>query len=303
MTQANGTVCFNADYYPNGQEIDFNTACNTSYKFTGYERDSETGLDYAFARYYNSRLGRFMTGDPAPADLSDPQTLNRYAYVRNNPVNLTDPIGMDLCGDICSDPDPGPDPGPDPDPGPPGGGGGGGVPIQPGRPNPPKLHPPQRPEPHAIEIPNTLGSLMPSNPGCTYGSGSCGGGIYGATGTVIYYPNTNPLNFNVWSLNFWLFGNTKGKWWPSKASGSCSIYTGSNRGLLGNICGGFGEGPRMDSIRGCLQTFYNPNYSQKAGGYENHPGLHGTHYPWGDLNGSVGIAAHAYCVPEGSLNP
>src|SRR5260370_40377504 len=45
MTQANGTVCFNADYFPYGQEIDFITpACNTTYKFTGYERDGETGL-------------------------------------------------------------------------------------------------------------------------------------------------------------------------------------------------------------------------------------------------------------------
>jgi RHS repeat-associated protein len=69
-------------------------ACSTSYKFTGYERDSETGLDYAFARYYNSRLGRFMSGDPGPRDLSDPQTLNRYSYTRNNPVNLTDPMGL-----------------------------------------------------------------------------------------------------------------------------------------------------------------------------------------------------------------
>jgi RHS repeat-associated protein len=57
MTDASGAVCFDADYYPYGSEVDYNTNCNTSYKFTGYERDPETGLDYAFARYYNSRLG------------------------------------------------------------------------------------------------------------------------------------------------------------------------------------------------------------------------------------------------------
>ena len=79
-----GTVCWLADYYPYGQEINYTTTCSQNYKFTGYERDAETGLDYAFARYYNDRLGRFMSGDPAPGDLSDPQTLNRYAYVRNH---------------------------------------------------------------------------------------------------------------------------------------------------------------------------------------------------------------------------
>jgi RHS repeat-associated protein len=98
MTQANGTVCFSADYYPYGQEIDFATTCNTTYKFTGYERDSETGLDYAFARYYNDRLGRFMSSDPLGGDPSDPQTLNRYSYVRDNPANLADPTGMCTSG-------------------------------------------------------------------------------------------------------------------------------------------------------------------------------------------------------------
>jgi RHS repeat-associated protein len=89
-----GTVCFSAGYYPYGAEMDYTTTCGTNYKFTGYERDSETGLDYAFARYYNARIGRFMSTDPQAGDIGDPQTLNRYAYVRNNPVNSTDPSGM-----------------------------------------------------------------------------------------------------------------------------------------------------------------------------------------------------------------
>ena len=69
-------------------------SCPQNYKFTGYERDSETGLDYAFARYYNSRLARFTSPDPLSGSLRDPQTTNRYAYVRNNPTNLGDPTGM-----------------------------------------------------------------------------------------------------------------------------------------------------------------------------------------------------------------
>jgi RHS repeat-associated protein len=62
-------------------EADFLSAC--SYEFTGCERDAETGLDYAFARYYNARMGRFMSPDPLGGDLTDPQTLNKYTYVRN----------------------------------------------------------------------------------------------------------------------------------------------------------------------------------------------------------------------------
>ena len=93
MTQANGTVCFTSEYYPYGQELNSASTCSTSYKFTGYERDTETGIDYAFARYYNPRMGRFMSGDPIGGDSNDPQTHNRYAYVRNNPINLVDPSG------------------------------------------------------------------------------------------------------------------------------------------------------------------------------------------------------------------
>jgi len=59
-----------------------------NYKFTGKERDSESGLDNFGARYDSSRIGRFMTPDPVffQADmLTDPQRFNQYACVRNNP--------------------------------------------------------------------------------------------------------------------------------------------------------------------------------------------------------------------------
>jgi RHS repeat-associated protein len=67
---------------------------------TGKERDSETGLDYFGARYLSSAQGRFTSPDwsavpqPVPyADLSDPQTLNLYGYVRNNPLSKADQGG------------------------------------------------------------------------------------------------------------------------------------------------------------------------------------------------------------------
>jgi len=64
-----------------------------SYKFTGKERDSESGLDNFGARYYGSNLGRFLSPDEPLADQQpeDPQSWNLYSYVRNNPLNSTDP--------------------------------------------------------------------------------------------------------------------------------------------------------------------------------------------------------------------
>src|ERR1051326_4454664 len=70
-------------------------ACGQSL-FTGKERDSESGLDNFGARYNASSMGRFMSADPMGGHLEDPQTLNRYSYVRNNPLNLTDPTGLDF---------------------------------------------------------------------------------------------------------------------------------------------------------------------------------------------------------------
>jgi RHS repeat-associated protein len=64
--------------------------------FTGKHRDIESGLDYFPARYYNSYLGRFMSPDDVGGHLEDPQTLNLYSYVGNNPLSRTDPSGHDF---------------------------------------------------------------------------------------------------------------------------------------------------------------------------------------------------------------
>jgi RHS repeat-associated protein len=68
-----------------------------SQKFTGKERDAETGLDYFGARYFSGAQGRFTSPDPKqePHDISDPQSWNKYAYTRNNPLRYTDPDGED----------------------------------------------------------------------------------------------------------------------------------------------------------------------------------------------------------------
>ena len=63
-----------------------------AHKFTGKERDTESGLDYFGARHDNPSLGRFMQTDPKPDSslVSNPQSLNRYAYVQNNPLKFVD---------------------------------------------------------------------------------------------------------------------------------------------------------------------------------------------------------------------
>jgi len=75
-------------------------ADGTEHHFTGKERDIETGHDYFGARYYASNMGRFMSPDwsdtPSQipyADLPNPQSLNLYSYVKNNPLSRTDADG------------------------------------------------------------------------------------------------------------------------------------------------------------------------------------------------------------------
>jgi RHS repeat-associated protein len=68
-------------------------------EFTGKERDTESGLDYFGARYMASTMGRFMSPDPLAGHLANPQSLNRYVYVLDNPLKNTDPTGMYVCDD------------------------------------------------------------------------------------------------------------------------------------------------------------------------------------------------------------
>jgi RHS repeat-associated protein len=103
VTNAAGTATEqDIDYYPyGGVENDYCTACVAQhYKFTGKERDTESGLDNFGARYDTSSLGRFMTPDWAAkpvsvpyANFGNPQSLNLYSYVENNPTTLGDPDG------------------------------------------------------------------------------------------------------------------------------------------------------------------------------------------------------------------
>jgi RHS repeat-associated protein len=93
--------------WPFGDELIPSTAPNappsggddaTPLHFTGKERDAESGNDYFGARYYSSTMGRFLSPDPILYNdlrLLNPQRWNKYAYVINNPLVLTDPTGKD----------------------------------------------------------------------------------------------------------------------------------------------------------------------------------------------------------------
>lgn len=99
ITDANGNIQAESDYYPWGGELKLINNDSNHYKFTGKERDLETGLDYFGARYYANALARFIQPDPkalSKARLVDPQQWNRYSYVRNNPLIYVDADGKEL---------------------------------------------------------------------------------------------------------------------------------------------------------------------------------------------------------------
>ncbi|MBI3425800.1 MAG: RHS repeat-associated core domain-containing protein, partial [Acidobacteria bacterium] len=92
------------DYLPFGEELVAlqtpHRLANNGYladgvrqKFTGKERDGETGLDYFQARYFSNVQGRFTSPDSFQGKAISPQTLNLYTYVRNNPLKYVDPSG------------------------------------------------------------------------------------------------------------------------------------------------------------------------------------------------------------------
>lgn len=92
-TDATGAVVRGFGELPFG-ETWYETGTADKWKFTSYERDSETALDYAINRFYSSGTGCFTSPDLLSGSITLPQSLNRYAYVLNDPVNLFDPLGL-----------------------------------------------------------------------------------------------------------------------------------------------------------------------------------------------------------------
>src|SRR5712692_3953980 len=115
VTDSSGNTVAQTGHYPFGES--WYNASTDKLLFTSYERDAESGNDYAMARSYVNRLARFSSPDPLSGSIGNPQSLNKYAYAVNDAVNLTDPSGAFSCGSIwvSCDPPPPPDPHYDPD--------------------------------------------------------------------------------------------------------------------------------------------------------------------------------------------
>jgi RHS repeat-associated protein len=96
-----GQIVGEQGHYPYG-ELWYSSGTTTKYLFTNYERDPESGNDYAMYRYHANRLGRFLSPDPIDGSPSNPQSLNRYAYAMNDPVNQSDPNGLCTIEVVCS---------------------------------------------------------------------------------------------------------------------------------------------------------------------------------------------------------
>ena len=110
LTDGAGRVVAEHKYRPFGGEATRADQNDLPLKFTGHERDfyatgKSDDLDYMHARFCDPRLGRFLSPDPAPGDPEMPQSWNRFAYVRNNPLKYVDPDGRETSAHIHLDRD------------------------------------------------------------------------------------------------------------------------------------------------------------------------------------------------------
>jgi len=94
LTNGQGVVTDRYSYDAFGQLLSSTGTTVNSYLYTGEQRDDAAGLYYLRARYYDAAIGRFLTADPYRGKPQDPRSLHKYSYVQNNPVNMTDPLGL-----------------------------------------------------------------------------------------------------------------------------------------------------------------------------------------------------------------
>ncbi len=94
VTDQDGNVAAQLDYDAFGRVVRREGDAHIPFQFTARSFDEATSLYYFRARYYDAHTGRFLTRDPAPGNPRIPLSLNPYCYAYNNPVNLTDPLGL-----------------------------------------------------------------------------------------------------------------------------------------------------------------------------------------------------------------
>jgi RHS repeat-associated protein len=101
---ASGATITEQKYWPYGG-MRSGGVSQTDKLYTGQQQelgDAALGLYNYRARFYSTTIGRFVSADPLVGSIGDPQSWNAYTYVRNNPLRLVDPTGMDpICFIIC----------------------------------------------------------------------------------------------------------------------------------------------------------------------------------------------------------
>ncbi|MCQ8186657.1 RHS repeat-associated core domain-containing protein, partial [Parvularcula maris] len=81
------------EYYPYGEKLTSHAANDNQPGFTGHVEDTQTGLTYMQARFYEGKVGRFLSTDPVQFGPDRPDMFGRYGYAYNDPINVTDPDG------------------------------------------------------------------------------------------------------------------------------------------------------------------------------------------------------------------
>ena len=94
LTDEAGEITLAKSYLPYGEAINEAGSSDSAYGYTGEWVDGYIELVYLRARWYAPYLNQFIQRDPIVPDYSNPQNLNAYSYVLNNPVNFTDPSGL-----------------------------------------------------------------------------------------------------------------------------------------------------------------------------------------------------------------
>jgi len=94
LSNEKGEIVTEYEYDAWGNLTTENGDIENPFRFTGREWDKESGLYYYRTRYYDPGLGRFISKDPVDGNQINPQELNRYTYVNNNPQTYVDPFGL-----------------------------------------------------------------------------------------------------------------------------------------------------------------------------------------------------------------
>jgi RHS repeat-associated protein len=94
VVDTQGKLLARYSYSPFGESKLVEGTAQTDWLFAGESWDPDAQLLYLRTRYYDPRLGRFLSPDMLPASIADPATFNQYVYVSNDPVNQIDPLGL-----------------------------------------------------------------------------------------------------------------------------------------------------------------------------------------------------------------